>query len=177
MRTSVPTVALVATFLFATACSKSAQPDPSLAAGAGNGSTSGAPEKPAANDRLGGQTPEKALDDAIEVALKTVYFEFDSYALTAEAQENLRTMAAALKADPTLKLVVEGHTDARGSNEYNLSLSLKRAEAIKDFLSSEGVPPEAMDVAGKGEETPAVEGITEEAYSKNRRGEFRKSKR
>lgn len=176
MRMSVLSVFAAATLLVSSACSKTSQPDPALASG-GAGGAAGAAGKSAATDPLGGRTPEKALDDAIELALKTVYFEFDSFALTAEAQENLRTMAAALKADASLKLVIEGHTDARGSNEYNLSLSLKRAEAIKEFLGAEGVPAEAMEVAGKGEETPAVEGTTEEAYSKNRRGEFRKAKR
>ena len=126
---------------------------------------------------FGGKTPEQALDAAIETAFQTVYFDFDSYALTEQARENLRLMGKALKADNTLKLVVEGHSDARGSNEYNLALSLKRAEAIRDFLQSEGVTLESLSVAGKGEESPAVDAMTEEAFSKNRRGEFRKEKK
>ena len=162
--------------LMATACaSKAKVPEPDPAAGAQAVSAAqAAPAKP--KDDFGGKTPEQALDAAIETAFQTVYFDFDSYALTEQAQENLRLMGRALKADASLKLVIEGHSDARGSNEYNLALSLKRAESIRDFLVSEGVLKDALAVSSKGEETPAVDGMTEDAYAKNRRGEFRKEK-
>jgi len=168
-------VGLGAAFLVVGCASKAKTPEPDPSAGASNAaSAQAAPAKPA--EDFGGKTPEQALDAAIETSFQTVYFDFDSYALTEQAQENLRLMGRALKADASLKLVIEGHSDARGSNEYNLALSLKRAEAIRDFLVTEGVVKEALAVASKGEETPAVDGMTEEAFAKNRRGEFRKEK-
>lgn len=165
-------VAVSLSFAGCASSPKGPAPDAS-AAGTGAGGAGAA----AKNGEFGGKTAEQALDAAIETAFQTVYFDFDSYALTEQAQENLRLMARALKADNTLKLVVEGHSDSRGSNEYNLALSIKRAEAIRDFLQAEGVTLDSLVVAGKGEENPAVDAMTEEAHSKNRRGEFRKEKK
>lgn len=119
-------------------------------------------------------TPDQQLDSAIKIALDTVYFEFDSSALTPEAMENLRAMAAALKALDGTKLLIEGHADERGSNEYNLALAQKRADAIKAFLMSEGVSETAVQTASYGEERLAAEGHTEEAHAQNRRGEFKR---
>lgn len=120
------------------------------------------------------KTPDEQLEEAIKLALDTVYFEFDSYALTPEATENLRAMASAMKKLGNAKLMIEGHTDERGSNEYNLSLAQKRAEAIKNFLISEGVTAESIETASFGEERPVAEGQDEDAFSKNRRGEFKR---
>jgi peptidoglycan-associated lipoprotein len=171
----VASVNLLAGAVFlAVGCSKPAAPQPELAGGTGGAAGQAGAKNPSGD--FGGKTPEQALDQAIETAFQTVYFDFDSSLLTEQAQENLRLMARALKADATLRLVIEGHSDARGSNEYNLALSLKRAEAIRDFLSTEGVDKNALTVASKGEESPAAEGMTEEAFAKNRRGEFRKEK-
>jgi len=164
---------LVAALLASGCAGKAKAPDPAEASG-GASAPAAAAKDPKAD--FGGKTPEQALDHAIALSLETVYFDFDSYVLTGDAQNNLRNMAKALKADSSLKLQVEGHTDARGSNEYNLSLSLKRADAIKEFLMSEGVVKDVLVTTGLGEEKPAVEGQSEDAYSKNRRGEFRKIK-
>ena len=172
-------VLALACAVLASACSKPKPPEPALDQGtqaSGAGATTGQGNN-AGKDDFGGKTPEQTLDAAIELALKTVYFEFDSYAIMPEAQDNLRTMAKALRADSTLRLVIEGHSDARGSNEYNLSLSQKRAEAIREFLAAEGVTKEALEISAFGEERPAVDAMTEEAYAKNRRGEFRKTKK
>ena len=172
--------ALALSALVASGCAgKAKAPDPSESGAAGGSPAAGAGADAGANagkDALGGKTPEQALDHANALSLETVYFDFDSSTLTDKAQENLRHMAAALKADASLRLQVEGHSDARGSNEYNLSLSLKRADVIRDFLISEGVAKDSLLTTGLGEERPAVEGTTEDAYAKNRRGEFRKLK-
>lgn len=117
---------------------------------------------------------DEQLDNAIQIALDTVYFEFDSSALTSQAMENLKAMASALKALNGTKLLIEGHADERGSNEYNLALAQKRADAIKEFLMSEGVSEAAVQTASYGEERPAAEGHSEDAYAKNRRGEFKR---
>ena len=161
---------VVATSFAVSACSKPKAPDPALESNTG----SAAAAKGGANSDFGGKTPEQALDQAIALSLETVYFDFDSSVLTAEAQSQLKAMAKALNADSKLSLAIEGHADARGSNEYNLALSQKRSESIRDFLKSEGVQDPRLIPKGMGEEQPAIEGVSEDAYSKNRRAEFRK---
>jgi peptidoglycan-associated lipoprotein len=151
-------------------CSKPKPPEPALPA---SGSAA-APAATAPNADFAGKTPEQALDHVIALSLDTVYFDFDSSLITADAQSHLKVMAKALNADPKLSLGIEGHADARGSNEYNLALSQKRSESIRDFLKSEGVNESRLMLKGMGEEQPAIEGVTEAAYSKNRRAEFRK---
>jgi peptidoglycan-associated lipoprotein len=80
-----------------------------------------------------------------------------------------------MKASGTpVKIQIEGHCDERGSNEYNLALGEKRARAIQDALVAEGVAASSVTTISYGEERPAVEGQDEAAFSKNRRGEFKK---
>lgn len=153
---------------FAVACSKNQAPDPGLTQPAA------APAPTAAAAPAAPKTPEQKLDEAIQIALETVYFDFDSAVLTEAAQKNLVSMAEALKINPTVKLGIEGHTDERGSPEYNLHLSEKRAQAIKEFLVASGIPADRLVTSGKGEESPAAQGADEGAFKKNRRGEFRK---
>lgn len=101
-----------------------------------------------------------------------VYFEYDSEALTAAAEEELRQKAAILRANPTLSIRVEGHADERGSTEYNLALGQRRAETVRNFLAGYGIGAERLTTISYGEERPAVEGDSESAYSQNRRAAF-----
>jgi peptidoglycan-associated lipoprotein len=107
-----------------------------------------------------------------EALADKVYFEFDSDALTDESQDKLRTKVAILQANPTLDIRVAGHTDARGSTEYNLALGQRRAESVRDFITGFGISGDRVTTISYGEEQPAVEGETESAYSQNRRAEF-----
>jgi peptidoglycan-associated lipoprotein len=118
--------------------------------------------------------PEAPVADTSSVNLQTVYFDFDSYTLNGGAQEGLRGLSTALKAGGATKIQVEGHCDERGSNEYNLALGERRARAIKDFLVGEGVAEDSLTTISYGEERPASQGTSEDSWSKNRRGEFRK---
>ena len=89
-------------------------------------------------------------------------------------KEKFYTEAAAeyLIENPTHVMIVEGHCDERGSNEYNLSLSENRAGGVRDYLISYGIDPARLQTRAFGEEKPAVPGQTEEAFRKNRRAEF-----
>jgi peptidoglycan-associated lipoprotein len=147
---------------FAVACSKPQQPTPEI--------TEPAPTTPAAAQSAA--TP--AVAPAAEVNLATVYFDFDSYTLRDDAQSELRKIATGLKSAAGTKIQVEGHCDERGSNEYNLALGERRARAITEFLAAEGVSAADLSTISYGEERPAVQGSTEDAWSKNRRGEFRR---
>jgi len=105
-------------------------------------------------------------------ALKDVYFQFDSIDLVAEAQEILKKNAEWLKANPKSRIEVEGHCDDVGSAEYNLALGAKRAQAAKEFLISEGIPPDRLVTISYGKEAPACFEQTEQCRVQNRRARF-----
>lgn len=100
---------------------------------------------------------------------RVVYFGFDEYSVAAKYQGMLEANADFLKANGNREVVVEGHTDERGSREYNVALGEKRANAVRDILLSYGVSSGQVETVSYGEERPAVEGSGESAWSKNRR--------
>ena len=103
----------------------------------------------------------------------TVYFAFDNSSLTTEAREILLRQARWLKENGDATVIIEGHCDNRGTEEYNLALGSRRAQSVKDFLVNAGVEPSRIVTISYGEERPAVQGDNEEAWAKNRRAEFR----
>lgn len=119
---------------------------------------------------------EESVDDsamAAVPALEKIHFDFDQYTLTAEAQAVLVNNADYLKANSDQKVRIEGHCDERGSDEYNLALGQRRALAAKNFLVSLGIAPERLSVISYGEEMPLDPSGTEEAFTLNRRAEFK----
>jgi peptidoglycan-associated lipoprotein len=104
--------------------------------------------------------------------LSTVYFEYDSFRLNSDARAALNAAAQWLKANPSMQIQVEGHTDERGTTEYNLALGERRAGAVKDFLITAGVPSAQVSTISYGEERPVGVGSNEQAWSQNRRAEF-----
>ena len=104
--------------------------------------------------------------------LNTVYFDYDDSRLRVDARETLRTNAQALSEKPDLRVTIEGHCDERGSNEYNLALGNRRANAAKMYLIDLGIDTSRLRTLSYGEERPAVRGHTEVAWEKNRRGVF-----
>jgi peptidoglycan-associated lipoprotein len=105
--------------------------------------------------------------------LEKVFFDFDAYTLTSPAREVLALNAEWLRQNPAARLTVEGHSDERGSDEYNLALGQRRAEAAKAYLVSLGIAAERLTSLSYGEERPAVAGSDESAWSQNRRADFR----
>lgn len=101
-----------------------------------------------------------------------IYFAFDSDALTSESQSVLRQMAEYLRARPEAGLTIEGHCDETGSNEYNLALGDRRANAARAYLRALGVEDRRIKTVSYGEEKPAVAGNDDDAHAKNRRGQF-----
>lgn len=104
--------------------------------------------------------------------LETVYFDFDSWILTAPARDALARNAEWLRKNPGVVVMLEGHTDERGSDAYNLALGEQRAKSALKYLSTLGIDAALMDVMSYGEEKPAVDGDDESAWSRNRRVEF-----
>ena len=106
--------------------------------------------------------------------ITTFYFEFDKSDLSAEARDALVIHANDLKANPNMRVRLEGHADERGTREYNLALGERRSQAVERYLQVQGVSANQMEVISYGEEMPVDTGTTEAAYSKNRRVELKK---
>jgi peptidoglycan-associated lipoprotein len=115
----------------------------------------------------------RAAERAAASGLNRIYFDFDQYVLTDAAKSTLVSNAGLLRAAPAIKVMIEGHCDERGSDEYNLALGEKRALATKNYLVSLGVAAERMNVISYGEEMPLDTARTKEAWAKNRRSEFK----
>ncbi|MBI4961718.1 MAG: peptidoglycan-associated lipoprotein Pal [Desulfomonile tiedjei] len=113
---------------------------------------------------------------AVQANLKAVYFDYDKYTLSPEAQSALQYNAEILRSSPQVLLVSEGHCDERGTAEYNLALGDRRARAVVEFLVSLGIPANRFSTVSYGSEIPVDPGHNEAAWAKNRRVYLRVSK-
>jgi outer membrane protein OmpA-like peptidoglycan-associated protein len=119
-----------------------------------------------------GDTHVEVTSEKVTIDTK-IMFDFDSARIRPESFNILNQVALTLQANMQLKKIrVEGHTDERGSDVYNLNLSQKRAESVMAYLVGRGVKEERIEAVGYGETKPVVDGHDEEAWSKNRRVEF-----
>jgi len=100
------------------------------------------------------------------------YFEYDSSELRSDAMSSLDAHASSLKSNGA-RVVLEGHTDERGTREYNMALGERRAKAVQRYLVMQGVPVTQLEVVSWGEERPAEFGSDEYSWSQNRRVELR----
>lgn len=116
---------------------------------------------------------EVGITDGKLLVLKEIYFEYDSAVIKAESHAILGTIAATINLNPDITLIeVQGHTDERGSESYNLKLSQARAEAVVSHLASQGVAGGRLRARGYGESVPLDRRNNQEAWAKNRRVEF-----
>ncbi len=104
--------------------------------------------------------------------VRTIYFDYDRDSIKSEYESAVMAHARYLRANPNAQVVLHGHTDERGTREYNMALGERRARAVQRFLNIQGVSPSQMSVVSYGEERPAASGQTESAYSQNRRVVF-----
>jgi len=105
--------------------------------------------------------------------LKDIHFAFDSYKIDATAKGIVAANAEWLKANPGKTVQVEGHTDERGTAEYNMVLGSNRARAAADALRAEGIDASSLSTVSYGEELPVDPRHNEEAWAKNRRAHFK----
>jgi peptidoglycan-associated lipoprotein len=98
-----------------------------------------------------------------------IYFVVDQSTLTPEAQETLRRQAQWLQQYPAVAIQVEGHADERGTREYNIALSARRATATREFLIAQGVEASRISSIAYGKERPAAVCDAEQCYAQNRR--------
>ena len=115
---------------------------------------------------------ESVSEEFAKEGLLTVYFPFDSYTIQSSEVENIKKNVNFLQKYGELKIVIAGHGDARGSNEYNVILGEMRANSIRKVFRANGIDASRVVITSFGEEKPAVAGDNEEAWSKNRRAEF-----
>jgi peptidoglycan-associated lipoprotein len=120
------------------------------------------------SENLLGRAQRATLEERIS-------FDYDQSDLSPAARENLMAKAEILRAVPTVSLRIEGHADERGSDEYNLALSTRRAAAAMRFLGNHGITPDRLETVGYGEEQPLDPAENESAWARNRRDEFRVS--
>ncbi len=131
--------------------------------------------KPAGSDS-GSSMRDSEIQDVVETPvpeLRTVYFDFDKYDIRADARPILKANADMIRNNPDLgRVTLQGSCDERGSEEYNIGLGERRANAVKRYLVDLGVPAARLDTVSFGEMKPAVMGHDESAWRWNRRVDF-----
>lgn len=117
-------------------------------------------------DEVSKDDKAKVLDDNI------IYFSFDSSKITDEMKRTIEAQLAFLKKYPKIKVILEGHTDERGSNAYNVVLGEKRAKAVKEILLKSGISDSQIEIISYGEMKPLDSSTGEMSWKKNRRVVF-----
>ena len=122
----------------------------------------------------------KPLDDFdiqnMQKKMADIYFDFDKHELREDSLSTLRHHVELLKANADIKVLVEGHCDERGTEEYNLGLGERRASRVHQYFLDAGIDANRLKTISYGEMRPVEEGSNESAWSKNRRAHFRLSK-
>ena len=166
-----PLAALAAALILSSACSsrRPAQlPPPPPGEGETPGSESGVPGGDPGSVGTAA-LPGSQADFVQSVPSDRVFFDTDSYTLTAEGRAVLDAQAEWLMRYPAVSVTIEGHCDERGTREYNLALGDRRANSVRNYLESRGVSASRMTTISWGKERPAAEGSSEEAWARNRR--------
>jgi peptidoglycan-associated lipoprotein len=160
-------------------CASSAakKPDAASASGAAKpgDKQAGEGQRGGAKEATTGQSSLDQLREGKSTAagpLKDVFFDFDRYDLRADARDTLKTSATWLKGNGAARVEIEGHCDERGTNEYNLALGAKRAQAAKDYLVTLGISAERLSTISYGEEIPVCKEQSESCWGQNRRARF-----
>jgi len=166
---AIAVVGLGAVLVTATGCHKKSKSEDDLSGGSGDS------EFEAGNtgkDEGAGNEPERTRE------LSSIYFDYDSSDIRGDARTTLKANGQAIGNHSEWKTItLEGHTDERGSEEYNLALGERRANAAKQYLVDLGAPASRMVTVSFGEASPAVQGHDESAWRWNRRVEFKVSRK
>ena len=168
MNPSFKRTAMAAALLaMAAGCSKKAPeelPPPPVGAdggaGAGTGDQSGV---------AGAAVPGSRAHFLQNVAADRVFFDTDGFSVDDEDRATLDSQVQWLTAHPNVSVTIEGHADERGTREYNLALGERRANSVKNYLASRGVPAARMTTISWGKERPEAQGSNESAWAQNRR--------
>jgi peptidoglycan-associated lipoprotein len=170
MRTvkSIFVILLAATMVWGTAACKSKK-----AGAAGNSDLAGVGLNPVNSGDLGeGMGDDRLKGEEQGGMFPAVLFDYDSAQVNPSEATKIEQVASYLRSNASAKMVVEGHCDERGSNEYNLALGERRALSIRASLVGLGIEADRVQTKSLGEERPVAPGHDESAWSQNRRGEF-----
>lgn len=125
-----------------------------------------------AAERAAEAARRRLIAEARATLEEMVFFDYDLSDIREDAAERLRAKVDILRASPEVQLRIEGHADERGSTEYNLALGNRRAEGIRQFLIGFGLAENRFEIVSFGEGRPLEQGSNEEAWARNRRGQF-----
>lgn len=166
-KTHLLAAALAAALL--TGCSSTPKTDPAIA---GEGAGAGGAASDVTQVQAGAGAGLDAQGGPAGVG-RVVYFDYDSYVVRPDAQPIVDAHARHLQTNAGRSVVLEGHTDVRGSREYNLALGQKRAEAVRRAMTMMGATDAQLEAVSFGEEKPAASGASEDDHAQNRRVEIR----
>jgi peptidoglycan-associated lipoprotein len=168
------TLAIALSMAFVAGCSSTGGgQDGDLTGGAGGTDRGGVSTGGADGSGVSGDRASQMADaDGRIPETRTIYFEYDSDTIRSEFEPVLTAHARFLQNNPNASVVLQGHTDERGTREYNLALGERRAGAVERYLNVQGVSPSQVEVVSYGEERPAARGQNEQAYAQNRRVVF-----
>lgn len=114
----------------------------------------------------------RALSEHQKFINQDIHFDFDKFFIRSDAQDILEQKAEYMRQNPEISVIIEGHCDERGTDEYNIALGERRAESAKQFMMRLGISDSRMVTISYGEERPVDPGHNEEAWAKNRRAHF-----
>ncbi len=156
------------------ACATTPPPSASTADGQGQVAATDVSQQPDVKGVDGSSMSSSGVSDHVAVkGLQRINFDFDQFTLTNAARVVLKQNAAYLQENSGVKVVIEGHCDDRGSDEYNLALGERRAAAAQQYLVSLGVSASRLSLISYGEEKPLVAQSDEQGWAQNRRAEFK----
>jgi peptidoglycan-associated lipoprotein len=175
MKRNVRTAAmLVMAGLALGACSKK-QPQVSPTPGQTQTTQTTQPTQATTPTRDDGAERSAEMRRIMGVLEQIVFFDYDESTIRADAQESLASKVPLLRQYPSVRMRIEGHADERGSVEYNLALGMRRANAVREYLTGFGLDAARFETFSFGEDRPMAQGSNESAWSQNRRAEFRVS--
>jgi peptidoglycan-associated lipoprotein len=176
------TVAMLGIALTGAACGPKKVPPPPPAPAPAEKPPETKPAPPPAPPKPAPDPPRAPTDEEIDAKLSfdelakkylsDVFFALDSTELTAESRAAIGKNLEFLKRRQSAKIMVEGHADSRGTNEYNLALAERRAAAVRDYMVGLGLAADRVTIVSKGEEAPFCTEESESCWQQNRRGHF-----
>ncbi len=172
MKTAVRIFALVLLAALVAACARDTRDDPEMEPAEPEPRTEREDVETERLDPRDFTNPRNLENPDSLLSERTIYFEFDRANIRSEYVEILEAHAAYVRANSSARVILEGHTDERGSREYNLGLGERRGNSVLDFLTANDVASRQVEVVSYGEERPVCRASNEECWERNRRVEI-----